>query len=256
MEQLRISSKRRAKMKMALEGPSGSGKTYSSLLLAYGITKDWTKIAVIDSENGSADLYAGLGPYNVLTLTDYSPELYIQAIDICERAGMEVIIIDSISHAWDMLLDVHANMMGNSFTNWGKVSPRLTAMIQRILNSRSHVICTMRTKQDYVLNEKNGKMVPEKIGMKSVMRDGIDYEFTTVLDLNLKHMATASKDRTGLFMEKPEFIITPDTGVQIIEWCNSECDHDLPLSTMPTTNQRQQYGKNVFAPGTAAGARA
>ena len=101
---LRVSSKRQAKIKMALQGCAGSGKTYSALLLAYGLTKDWSRIAVIDSENGSADLYANLGAYNVLPITDYSPETYIEAINICESAGMEVIIIDSISHCWDYLL--------------------------------------------------------------------------------------------------------------------------------------------------------
>ena len=106
-------------MRLALQGASGSGKTYSSLLLACGMASDWTKIAVIDTENGSADLYAHLGAYNVLSLSEpYNPEKYIDAIGICESAGMEVIIIDSISHCWDYLLDFHANLQGNSFANW------------------------------------------------------------------------------------------------------------------------------------------
>ena len=222
MNELRISSKTRAKIKMALEGPSGSGKTFSALLLAYGITKDWSKIAVIDSENGSADLYAGLGGYYVLPLADYSPENYIDAIIACERAGMEVIIVDSISQSWDYLLDYHASLMGNSFTNWAKITPRQNALIQKILRSDAHVICTMRTKQDYVLNEKDGKTVPEKVGLKACMRDGVEYEFTVVLDINIKHYATASKDRTGLFMDKPEFVITPSVGEYILRWCASE----------------------------------
>ena len=92
-------------MRLALAGASGSGKTYSSLLIAYGMTGDWSKIAVIDSENCSADLYAHLGGYQVLTLENYAPETYIEAIGICEQAGAEVIIIDSISHCWDYLLD-------------------------------------------------------------------------------------------------------------------------------------------------------
>ena len=100
--QLRHSQRRAAKMRLALQGASGSGKTYSSLLIAHGMTSDWNKIAVIDTENGSADLYAHLGAYNVLSLSEpYNPEKYIDAIGICESAGMEVIIIDSISHCWD-----------------------------------------------------------------------------------------------------------------------------------------------------------
>ncbi len=219
---LRKSERKQAKIKMAMQGCAGSGKTYSSLLLAYGLTNNWNKIAVIDSENGSADLYAHLGAYNVLNLNEnYSPENYITAIDVCEKAGMEVIIVDSISHAWDFLLDVHANMPGNSFTAWGKITPRQNAFIQRLLQSNCHVICTMRTKQDYVLSEKNGKIVPEKVGLKAIMRDGVDYEFTIVFDVDMKHFANASKDRTGLFMGKPEFVISENTGKRILDWCNS-----------------------------------
>lgn len=218
---LRVSSKKQAKIKLALQGCAGSGKTYSALLLAYGLTNDWSKIAVIDSENGSADLYAHLGRYNVLPLHDnFTPEIYIQAIEICEDANMEVIIIDSISQCWDNLLEYHANLQGNSFTNWQKITPRMNAFMQKILQSKSHIVCTMRCKQDYVLNEKNGKMVPEKIGLKAVMRDGIDYEFTIVFDINMKHQAIASKDRTNLFIGKSDFVITPVTGSIILDWCN------------------------------------
>lgn len=224
---LRKSERKQAKIKLAIEGASGSGKTFSSLLLASGLCDDWTKIAVIDSENGSADLYAHLGSYNVLNLSgNFSPENYIEAIDVCEKAGMEVIIIDSISHAWDYLLDIHANMQGNSFTNWAKITPRQNAFIQRILQSKCHVIATMRTKQDYILSERNGKMVPEKVGLKATQRDGVDYEFTLVFDVNIRHYATASKDRTNLFMGKPEFVISNQTGVLILDWCNSGVNVD------------------------------
>jgi len=220
--QLRQSERKQAKIKLAIQGAAGSGKTYSSLLLAFGITNNWGKIAVIDSENGSADLYAHLGGYNVLNLNEnYSPENYMEAIEICEKAGIEVIIIDSLSQSWDFLLQCHTEMVGNSFTNWGKITPRQNAFIQRILQSNCHVICTMRTKQDYILSEKNGKMVPEKVGLKAVMRDGVDYEFTIVLDVDMKHYANASKDRTGLFMGKPEFIISSATGQRILNWCQS-----------------------------------
>lgn len=225
--QLRQSSKKQAKIKLAIQGCAGSGKTYSSLLLAKGLSNDWSKIAVIDSENNSADLYSHLGNYNVLSLQgDFSPENYMEALEICERAGMEVIIIDSMSQCWDYLLECHSNMQGNSFTNWGKITPRQNALVQKILQSNSHIISTLRTKQDYVLNEKNGKLVPEKVGLKAVMRDGIDYEFTIVFDVDMKHNAIASKDRTGLFMGKPEFIINSTTGANILKWCNDGINVD------------------------------
>lgn len=221
--QLRQSQREKAKIKMALQGSAGSGKTYSSLLLAKGLTNgDLSKVAVIDTENGSADLYAHLGNYNVLPMIPpFTPENYIKAIDICEKAGMEVIIIDSISQAWDELLDFHSKLAGNSFTNWAKVTPRQKSFVEKILQVNAHVITTMRTKQDYVLNQKDGKFIPEKVGLKAVQRDGLDYEFTLVFDVDIKHFAVSSKDRTGLFMGKPEFIISEKTGREILEWCNT-----------------------------------
>ncbi|KIX20708.1 ATPase AAA [Flavobacterium sp. 316] len=221
--QLRQSERKKAKIKMALQGSAGSGKTYSSLLLAHGLTNgDFSKIAIIDTENGSADLYAHLGNYNVLTLTPpFTPDNYIKAIDVCEKAGIEVIIIDSISHCWDYLLDYHSSLAGNSFTNWAKITPLQKAFTDKILQSDAHIIATMRTKQDYVLNQKDGKYIPEKVGLKAVQKDGLDYEFTIVFDVDIKHFAVSSKDRTGLFMGKPEFIINSATGRKILEWCNS-----------------------------------
>lgn len=221
--ELRHATRKQAKIKLALQGPSGSGKTYSALLMAYGLTNDWNKIAVIDTENHSADLYAHLGSFNVLPLEKpFSPERYIEAIDVCEKAGMGVIILDSITHEWDGaggVLDIHQAMMGNSFTNWSKVTPRHNAFVQKFLQSSCHIIATIRTKQDYVLSEKNGKMVPEKVGLKAVTREGMDFEFTLVFDLDIKHQAVASKDRTGLFMDKPDALITPETGQKILKWC-------------------------------------
>ncbi len=220
--QLRKSERKQAKIKMALQGSSGSGKTMSALLLAYGLVQDWSKIAIIDSENGSADLYAHLGEYNVLPfLPPYSPERYIQAIQLCEENGIEVIIIDSISHCWDFLLEYHSKLSGNSFTNWGKITPRQKSFINKILQSEAHIIATMRVKQDYVLTNKNGKMVPEKVGLKAIQRDGVDYEFTIVFDLDITHHAQASKDRTSLFIDKSPSLISIETGKTIKKWCSS-----------------------------------
>lgn len=221
--ELKKSQRSKAKIKMALQAPSGSGKSYSALLLAQGLTKgDLTKVAVIDTEAGSSNLYAHLGGYNVLKLDNpHSPERYIEAIDLCIKSGMEVVIIDSISHCWDFLLDYHSSLAGNSFTNWNKVTPRQKSFVDKILQSDVHIICTMRVKQDYVLSDRNGKMVPEKVGLKAIQRDEISYEFTIVFDIDYKHFATASKDRTNLFEGKPQFIINSNTGKKILDWCNS-----------------------------------
>ena len=220
--EIRKSERKKVKIKLALQGSAGSGKTYSSLLLAKGLTGgDFTKIAIIDTENKSADLYCHLGNYNVVSMDPpYSPERYLEAIELCESAGMEVIIIDSISHCWDYLLDVHSNMPGNSFANWGKITPRQNAFVNKILQSDVHVIATMRVKQDYVLNQNNGKIVPEKVGLKAIQRNDLDYEFTIVFDIDITHSAKATKDRTGLFVNMPEFVISPNTGKKIKEWCS------------------------------------
>ena len=168
--QLKKSERSKAKIKMALQGPSGSGKSMSAILLAQGITNEnLSKVALIDTENGSGNLYAHLGGYNVLNLeAPHSPERYIEAIEVCEKAGMEVIIIDSISQSWEELLNYHSSLAGNSFTNWAKVTPRQNAFIDKILQADAHIIATMRTKQDYVLNQKDGKFIPEKVGLKAI----------------------------------------------------------------------------------------
>lgn len=222
--QLTQASRKKAKIKMALQGPSGSGKTMSALLIAYGLCNSWSRIAVIDTENHSADLYAHLGPYQVLSIgPPFAPEKYMEALQICINAGIEVVVIDSVSHEWEGsggILDIHGRMQGNSFTNWASVTPRHNGFVQAILQSPIHIIGTIRSKQDYALSERNGKMVPEKVGIKGVTKDGLDYEFTLVLDINIKHYATASKDRTGLFIDKPEFLPNKTTGEAILEWCN------------------------------------
>jgi hypothetical protein len=226
--QLEKAQRIKAKIKLGLQGPSGSGKTYSALLIAYGLSGDFSKVAVIDTENHSASLYANLGEFHVVNISSpFTPEKYMSAIDVCEKAGMEVIIIDSISHEWENLLDYQSSLQGNSYGNWSKVTPRHNAFVQTILQSQCHVISTMRTKQDYVLSEKNGKMVPEKVGLKSIQRDGLEYEFTLVFDLDIKNNAFVSKDRTNLFSGKPEMKITVNTGRQILDWCQSGLNNDV-----------------------------
>jgi hypothetical protein len=242
--ELRKAERRQAKIKMGLQGPAGSGKTMSALLLAFGMTGDWSKVAVIDTENNSADLYAHLGNFHVLPLAQpFSPERYIEAIDVCEKANIEVVIIDSISHEWEGtggVLDIHGAMIGNSFTNWAKVTPRHNAFVQKILQTPCHIIATIRSKQDYVLSEKNGKMVPEKVGLKGVTREGVDYEMTLVFELDLKHQATATKDRTGMFMDKPQFQISKQTGERISYWCQSGKSVDSVINLIKAATTIEQ----------------
>jgi AAA domain len=227
---LQKAQRKKAKIKLGLQGPSGSGKTFGALLIAYGLCGDWNKIAVIDTENSSADLYDHLGSYNVLPLeAPFSPEKYIEAIRCCIKEGMEVIVVDSISHEWQGaggILETHSQMTGNSFTAWAKLTPRHNAFVQEILQSPVHIIGNIRVKQDYVLSDKNGKVVPEKVGLKGITREGLDYEFTLVFDLDMMHNVVVSKDRTSLFIDKPAFRISTAIGKQIQLWCNSGLEID------------------------------
>lgn len=225
--QLRKATRLKAKIRLGLSAVSGGGKTYSSLLIAKGLSNnDMSKIALIDTENGSGDLYADLGDYNVITLeAPYTPERYIECIKACEAAGMEVIIIDSITHEWDGkggILEISSSMTGNSYTNWAKLTPRHQSFIDAILQSKCHVITTVRRKQDYEMTTNSmGKLVPQKVGLKEVTREGFEYELTVNLELDTMHNATVSKDRTGLFAGKPDFKPSEETGKVLLEWCES-----------------------------------
>jgi hypothetical protein len=217
--------KSKQKLRLAIEGASGSGKTYSGLILAESISGSG-RIAVIDSENGSASLYSDRFSFDVLEITPpYSPEKYIEAIKAAESAGYSVLLIDSITHEWNGdggVLDIVTKIGGNSFQAWAKATPRHDNFINKILSSPLHIIATMRSKAAYELSkdDKSGKLVIEKKGTAPIQRDSVDYEFTTVFDLNKNHSASASKDRTGLFDGK-DFIITEEIGKQFLSWLNS-----------------------------------
>ena len=224
---LETASKSKSYMRVALQGASGSGKTYSALRLAFGLTRN-DNIAIVDTENGSAHLYSSLGNYQVLQLTaPFTPERYKEAIDVCVSNGMETIVIDSLSHEWEGnggILEMHGSSTGsNSFANWAKITPRHNALIQHILNTPAHVIATLRSKQEYALKKDDrGRSIPEKLGMKPIQRDGIDYEFTTVLSVDMNHKAVAVKDRTGLFPLDTPFTITEEVGKRLLQWSREE----------------------------------
>ena len=220
-------------MKMALQGLSSSGKSMSALLIAKGMCSgDLSKVAVIDTEN-SIELYSHVGKFNVLKLSPpFSPQRYIEAIKTCEDSGMEIIIIDSISHCWTYLLQAHAALQGNSFSNWQKVSPVHNGFVQRIMDSPCHIICTMRSKQDYLMQTVSNKTTVEKVGLRAIQRIGIEYDFTTVFDIGLNHQAKAIKDRTGLFLDAPAFLISEETGKRINEWCNPSIQENVKIGVI------------------------
>jgi hypothetical protein len=227
MTQIRKATRQKAKIRLGLSAVSGGGKTYSALLIASGITS-FDKIVVIDTENNSADLYSHLGEYSVLPLeAPYNPERYIEAIQDCENAGFEVIIIDSITHEWEGkggCLQIQ-EQLGGKYQDWAKVTPRHQAFIDAILQSKCHIITTVRRKQDYEMTKDgNGKIKVEKAGLKEVTREGFEYELTANLELDMRHNASASKDRTGLFSSSNPFIPSKETGELIKDWCENGVD--------------------------------
>ena len=244
----RKAERRKAKLRLALTGPAGSGKTYGALLIAQGLGGS---IAMIDTENGSGDLYADTCDYDVGTLTaPYSIQKYLEAIHEAEASGYDILIIDSLSHAWSGqggLLDMHTQLTnnmksGNSYTAWGKITPWQNRLIETMLSSSCHIIATMRSKTDYAMfqNDK-GRTEIRKVGLAPVQRDGMDYEFTIVFDLSMEHTVTVSKDRTSLF-DKQIFEITPETGKKLREWLDSGIDRQPDANDIRLTINRLYHG--------------
>ena len=211
----------------------------SALLIAYGLCKDWSKIGIVDTEGGSGSLYTGvtvngivIGEYNIMELAPpYDPQKYIDAIKLAESCGLEVIILDSISHAWageGGLLDKQSNIAsktGNSWGAWREITPQHNKFIDAMLHSKIHVLATMRSKQEYVVenNERGGTRI-RKMGLAPITRDGMDYEFTIVLDIGQDHKASSTKDRSNLFPHDQFFVPSIDTGEKIRAWLEgSKC---------------------------------
>lgn len=234
MTNFKKATRQHAFLKLALTGPSGSGKTWSALQLAFGLGE---RIALIDTENGSASLYAHLGCFDTLELTPpFTVRKYLDAINDAVSSGYDVLIIDSLSHAWagdgGLLAQKESldSRGGNSFTNWASISKQHELLKSAILQAPIHTIATMRSKQDYILTTgTDGKAVPQKVGLAPVQRDGIEYEFTVVLDIAMNHEAVAAKDRTGLF-EAMGTCITPQHGSRLKDWLNTS---SIPLISSP-----------------------
>lgn len=218
-----------SKLRLAIQGPSGSGKTYGALQLAKGLGG---RIAVIDTERGSASLYSdieGMPEFDVLDLdAPFTPERYIEAITAAEQAGYDILIIDSMTHEWSGVggcLEINdalarSRYKGNSWAAWNEVTPRHRKFVDKMLTSTCHIIATMRSKTDTVQNERNGRKVVEKVGIKTEQRDGMDYEFTIVFDVTpTDHIATTSKDRTALFNDP--MILNVEVGQKIASWLSS-----------------------------------
>ncbi len=221
---IRKAKRSATKLRLLLTGPSGSGKTWGALQIAKGLGG---KTMVIDTEEGSSDLYEHLHDFDVIDLRPpFTPERYIEAITAAEEAGYAVIIVDSVTHCWsgsggclELLEDVaKAQFRGNTWSAFSVITPRWRAFVDKLLRSPAHVICSGRSKTETAQVDDHGKKKVAKLGMKLEARDGLEFEFTTVLDLiHDGHYATVSKDRTGLFSGDPK-PISVSTGERIAEW--------------------------------------
>ena len=241
MSIFRKAERRKAKLRLAITGPAGSGKTYGALQVAQGLGG---RIAMIDTENGSGDLYSSICEYDIMNINaPFDPRKYIQAIHDAENEGYDVLIIDSLSHCWiseggllDMKEQLAASGKYNSFSAWSKVTPIQNKLIEAMLTSKCHIIATMRSRTDYVqsINDK-GRTEIRKVGLAPVQRDGMDYEFSVVFDLNNEHTVTVSKDRTSIFDGK-NFTLSAETGATLLEWLNS--GKDIP--DVREINERKQ----------------
>jgi len=235
--QLQKATRKKSKLRLNISGPAGAGKTYSALLMAKGLIGNWEKIAVIDTENGSASLYEHLGPFQTVDLqAPFSPERYIQAIDMCIAGGMECIIIDSSSHEWSgsggcVELNEHlaqTKFKGNTWSAWSQTTPRHDSFVNKVLQCQVHVITCTRSKMETVMTD--DKKV-KKLGMKDIQREGWEYELTVSLNIDRDtHTAHASKDRTELFEGKDPFVITEKTGEIIKQWCEQGVDTGKELA--------------------------
>ena len=238
--QLKKATRKQVKLRLNLSAPSGAGKTYSALRMAYGIVGNWDKIAVIDTENGSASLYSHLGGFLTIDLTPpFSPERYIEAIKACEAGGIECCIIDSSSHEWNGAggciemneILAQTKYKSNTWSAWNETTPKHDRFVNTVLQSPMHIITCTRSKTETI--QEGGRV--KKVGMKDIQREGWEYELTVSLNLDRdSHLATPSKDRTGLFEGKIPFLITEKTGEEIKAWCETGVDETAAITDAVT----------------------
>ena len=245
---LRKAQRKQAYLKLGMSAPSGGGKTIGALIIAYGMLKEkypnipdseiWEKVAVLDTENGSGELYVNhlvgnlsIGEYSVIPVSaPFTAEKYIDGMQMMEDAGIEVCILDSTTHLWsgtggllEKQTDATKRSNGNSYMAWREVTPLHNAFVEKMLQSHMHVIATMRSKTEHVQEKdpNTGKTVVRKIGLNPVQRDGMEFEFTIFFDVDDAHQTHATKDRTGMWADGNYFKIVPDTGKKIMRWLMS-----------------------------------
>jgi hypothetical protein len=276
MTMFRPATRSKLKLRMAIDGPSGSGKTYTGLRFAFALAAPAEgeprapgKVAVLDTEHGAASKYQGMAPdgipwnFDVCELAHFAPTTYTAAIQEAARLGYSVLLIDSLSHAWegqggalDQVDQAAGRNKGNTFTAWRDVTPQHREMIEAILSAPLHIVATMRTKMAYEIEQdERGKMKPVKIGTKPVQREGMEYEFDVVADMDIDHLFIVSKSRCpaidGRRVSRPDanFLIPVkqwlDAGVRV---GGSGSPAPAPQFTTPTAEPRTTTQLQVEMP--------
>lgn len=226
MSSFRKATREQLNLRMALCGPTGSGKTYSALSIASGLGQ---RIAVIDTENRSASRFADRFQFEVCELDQFAPENYVRLIHEAEN-DFDVVIVDSLSHAWmgkggvlDMVDKAGARQQGNNFAGWRTVTPKHNDLVDALIRCKAHLIVTMRSKMEYVLekDERSGKTVPMKVGMAPIQRDGMEYEFDIVGDMDAENRLVITKSRcielAGGVIDRPSKLL----GEQLKAWAET-----------------------------------
>jgi hypothetical protein len=245
-------TKTQSRLRLAISGTSGSGKTYSALAIASHLGQS---IAVIDTERGSASKYAGIFTFDVCELSEFHPGRYVEAIRAADSAGYEVIVIDSLSHAWFAELD----MAQGNFSNWAKVKPLERALIDAMLGSRAHIIGTMRSKTEWVMTPTKNKrgedtMQPTKVGMAPMQASGIEYEFDIAGEINLDHLLTISKSRCPALANTTHLNPGRDLAGQMMLWLSDGEPATLEIAETPETAESKCMRVQVAREAAGLGA--
>jgi hypothetical protein len=252
-------TKSQAKLRAAIFGPSGAGKTFTSLRVATGLAGDAGRIAVIDTERGSASKYSDRFAFDVLELEDQTIQGYVDAIRLAAEAGYSVLVIDSLSHGWQTLLEeveklAKAKYRGNTWSAWSEGTPLQRKLVQAILTFPGHVLATMRSKTEWTtVDDGRGKKSPQRVGLAPEQGKGVEYEFDLLVEISTEHIANVIKDRTGKFQDK--LIEKPDErfGRELAAWLADGTP--APVASGPTPAKAAAPAATAQGPAPSVSAK-